>query len=330
MSNKKYDVITFGSATQDVFMSSRKFQVVEGENFVTKKGICVSLGSKILMDDVAFFVGGCGVNSAVTFARQGLKTAHAGMIGKDGNGQAVKEELKKHGVSTDLLKETDKWPTAFSVIVSHPDIGRSILKKLGACHQYTDKEVELDKLKAEWFYLGSLSSFSYKAFAPVVNFARENGIKVAANPVGDTQLSEGLEELRSLLNKLDILVVNQEEASLLTGIDYKKEDEIFDKLDEMMGGVAVMTKGPEGVVVSDGKNRYSAGIPESGMVDRTGAGDAFGSAFTAGYGEKRDIVHAIQLGTANATSVLQEFGATNGLLTKDEWGDWPKVDVEVK
>ncbi|MFC1756720.1 carbohydrate kinase family protein [Patescibacteria group bacterium] len=103
--------------------------------------------------------------------------------------------------------------------------------------------------------------------------------------------------------------------------------EIFKKLDELVDGIVVMTKGSDGVVVSDGKNMYSAGIPESGMVDRTGAGDAFGSAFTAGYIETGDIVYAIQLGTANATSVLQQMGATNGLLKKGEWGEWTKVEV---
>ena len=89
-----------------------------------------------------------------------------------------------------------------------------------------------------------------------------------------------------------------------------------------------MTKGPEGVKVSDGQYYYSAGIPESGLVDRTGAGDAFSSAFIAGYIEKNDIAHAIQLGTANATSVIQKMGATNGLLKKDKWGEWEKVEVK--
>jgi len=43
--------------------------------------------------------------------------------------------------------------------------------------------------------------------------------------------------------------------------------------------------------------------------------------------EKEDIVCAIQLATANATSVLQKMGATNGLLKKGEWGSWEKIEV---
>lgn len=325
-----FDIITLGSATQDVLMISDGLKEVDSEKFITKKGLCVPLGSKIFMDEITFAMGGTGTNSAITFVKQGMKTAYLGAVGKDVSGEGVKSELEKHGVSLDLLHESGKKPTAYSVILSLPESGRSILKKEGACHFFKEEEIDFDKLKAEWFYAGSLSSESYKLLKPVVDYAFQNNIKVAVNPAGDTQLTSGVDELRSVLDKIDILILNQEECARLTGIDFKKEDKIFAELDKMVKGVAVMTKGKEGVVVSDGENRYSAGIPESGLVDRTGAGDAFGSAFTVGYMEKGDIVHAIQLGTANATAVLQKPGAANGLLEKGDWGPWEKVQVDIK
>jgi len=322
-----FDIITFGSATQDVFMSSKNLKVVEGEQFDTKKGICVSIGSKIEMDEVAFFIGGTGANTAVTFARQGFKTAYHGLIGKDYAGQGIKNEFKKHGVSLKLLKEID-INTAFSVILSLPSLDRSILKKLGACHFMTKKDIDFKKLKTKWIYLGSLSGQAHKIIEPLIDFAHKKGIKIAANPVGTSQLGIGLEKLKSLLNKMNILIVNQEEASKITGLDYSDEKKIFKKLDEMVDGIVVVTKGPKGLTASDGKNLYLAGIPKSGLVDRTGAGDAFASGFVSSWMNKQDIVHAIQLGTANATAVLQEFGATNGLLKKGDFGPWEKVKVK--
>ncbi len=330
MFDSKYDIITFGSATEDVFMSSHDLKQLESEQFATKKGLCVPLGSKMHMEKSVFSMGGCGTNSACTFSRQGLKTAYFGAVGKDGFGWEVKKELQRHGVSLGLLKEFGDYPTAFSVILSMPDVGRSILEKYGACHELSEKDVPFGKLKSKWFYVSSLSAKSHDILAPVLKFAGENNIKVSSNPAGSLKTKENTEILKTVLDKIDILILNQEESALLTGVDFENEKEIFKKLDGMIRGIAVMTKGPDGVVVSDGKNLYSAGIPESGMVDRTGAGDAFGSAFTAGYMEKNDIIHAIQLGTANATSVLQEFGATNGLLKKGEWGEWEKVEVKVE
>ena len=323
----EYDVIVLGSATQDIFMSSKNLQVVEDEKFITQKGLCVPLGSKMKVDDVDFAMGGCGTNAAVTFTRQELKTAYLGLIGKDYPGQMIKDKLLSQNVSIDLLIETDKYPTALSVILSLPGIGRSILKKLGACHEMTDSDFDYDKIKTKWIYAGSLSGEAYKSLDSLFDFAVKNNIKIAASPVGQSQLNEGLEKTRALLDKIDVLIVNQEEASLLTKIDFDKEEEIFKELDKLIKGIAVMTKGPKGVKVSDGEYYYSAGIPESGLVDRTGAGDAFSSAFLAGYIEKNDISYAIQLATANATAVLQEIGAINGLLKKGEWGEWDKVEV---
>lgn len=323
-----YDVITFGSATLDVFMVSKNLKVVEDEKFITKKGLCVPLGSKLFMDSVRFDMGGTGTNTAVTFARQGLKTTYLGLIGKDSSGQGIKDELTKHQVDLEMLQETEQWPTAYSVIISLPQVGRSILKKTGACHQITEQDILFDQIKAKWLYLGSLSGASYKIVKPVVEFAKENNIKIAINPVGDMQLTEGIEELRSILDKIDVVILNQEESAILAGLDIEKEEEIFKKLDDLVKGIVVMTKGSEGVIVSDGHDRYSAGIPESGLVDRTGAGDAFSAAFVSGLIEKDDIVYAIQLGTANATAVLQEIGAVNGLLKKGDWGPWDKVEVK--
>ncbi len=92
-----------------------------------------------------------------------------------------------------------------------------------------------------------------------------------------------------------------------------------------------MSKGPAGVVVSDGQNIYRAGIPKSGLADRTGAGDAFGSGFVSGLIQTNgDVSYAIQLGTANATSCIQRIGAKNGLLEKGEWGPWEKVEVAIQ
>ena len=90
-----------------------------------------------------------------------------------------------------------------------------------------------------------------------------------------------------------------------------------------------MTKGPEWVVVSDGKNIYRAGVPDSPIVERTGAGDAFASGFVTEYIRSGDVSKAIQFATANASSVVTQYGGKAGILKKDDWGSWPLVKVDV-
>ena len=100
-----------------------------------------------------------------------------------------------------------------------------------------------------------------------------------------------------------------------------------------------MTDGHRGVLVSDGKTVYRAGVyQEREIVDRTGAGDAFGSGFVAGLmGDTRHatrdtrhafakeaIEYAIRLGSANATSVVEYIGGQEGILRRGEFVRHPR------
>ena len=81
------------------------------------------------------------------------------------------------------------------------------------------------------------------------------------------------------------------------------------------------------MVVSDGKNVYRAGVPDSPVVERTGAGDASCSGFIAEYIRSGNIEKAIQFATANASSVVTQYGAKAGILKNGDWGPWPLVEV---
>jgi sugar/nucleoside kinase (ribokinase family) len=152
----------------------------------------------------------------------------------------------------------------------------------------------------------------------IVDFAKKNNIKVAVNP-SKQQLSLPEEQLKNIFKKVDILFLNQEEASFLTKIPFEEEQNIFKKIDEICPGIAVMTRGGEGTVASDGKYLYSAlPDPDRKIVDTTGAGDSFASGFLTDYIKYNgDIEKAIQLGLANSAANLSEVGAKTGLLDKN-------------
>jgi len=313
-----FDIVTFGSATRDLFIRSKDFKTLKNKEFITGQGICFNSGSKIYLDDLFFATGGGGTNTAATFSMQGLKTAYVGMVGKDTGGRAIKEELRDLKI-TGFISEDDKFKTAYSIIVSVSLKERTILVYNGACHYLETKDIPFTKLKAKWFYIAGLSGKSAQTLLPIINFAQKNKIKVALNP-GATQLNPGLNKLKNILDTVDVLLLNQEEGAKLAGLAFDKEKEIFKKLDKYVRGIVIMTKGPEGVVVSDGKYIYSAGtFREKKYADRTGAGDAFGSGFVSGLIKTNKIEEAIRLGSANGTAVVEEMGAKNGLLTKSQF-----------
>jgi ribokinase len=167
---------------------------------------------------------------------------------------------------------------------------------------------------------------------------------VAYNPSFKHLQGEGREDLLRHLQDVSFLVLNEGEAAELTGISFEKEQEVFADLDARVPGIVAVTGGKKGVRVSDGAHIYKAGVfKEERVEDRTGAGDAFGSGFVAGLLQTQEeckkgacnpdnIAHAIRLASANATSVIEQVGATPGTLTKEAFETdprWKKLDITI-
>ncbi len=315
-----YDVITLGSASWDIFLNLEEYKIGKDESFVAGKSISFPLGSKADVSSVSFSSGGGGTNTAATFFSQGLKVCYCGSLGKDASGKEVIKELQDLGIKTKTVLK--KEPTNLSVVLNLPE-ERTILVYRGASELLSSEDILWKNLKAKWFYLAPFSGKLSAMTEKIVDFALERGIKTALNP-GNSQLS--LPKIERIIKKVDFLLLNKEEASLLTGIDYKEERKIFERVDKMCPGICVMTKGAEGSLVSDGKNIYSAGILPVKVLDRTGAGDSFGAGFVSGLIKTGDIEYSIQLATANSASCLKEVGAKKGLLREGD--NFKKVKVE--
>ncbi len=316
-----YDIITFGSAAQDIYLKSASFKVLKDDkSFLTGEGICLSFGSKIEVEDIVFTSGGGGTNTAATFSKQGYKTAFCGAIGADAAGLEIVRELRHLAIDTKFVVKKKEKHTNQSVIISGLGGDRTILIYRGASDVLTAVDIPWKKMKkAKWFYLAPLTGLLCDRFEDIVNFAHDNGIKIAVNP-SMQQLSLPEEKLKNILKKVDILFLNQEEASFFTKISFKDEKSIFIEIDKICPGVSVMTRGGDGVIVSDGKYLYSA-FPNKDriIVDTTGAGDSFASGFLADYIRfNGDIEKAIQLGLANSEANLSQIGAKTGLLSKDD------------
>jgi sugar/nucleoside kinase (ribokinase family) len=326
-----YDIITIGSATRDVFIEPKESRVETSKKYKTGKGLCFSFESKIDVPEIHFRTGGSAVNSAVTFARQGIKTAILCKVGKDASARSILRRLGKVGVSTSFVIRDSKYLTAYSIIMVAGG-GRTIFVHRGATERLCcDEPIPFDKLKnTKWFYMTNLGGRSAKIFLPLINFAHKNNIKIALNP-GKTQLKLG-KSLMPVLEKIDVLILNQEEASYVTGVEFSKEKEIFQKLDKWVKGIVVMTKGPDGFTACDNENIYAGGVlKEPVYIDRTGAGDAFGSGVVSALIKQKPLDEALQFASANATGVLGEWGANEGLLeTRDGMYKFGKLEITKK
>lgn len=330
----KYDIVSIGSAVYDIFLESSEIVVLERDEFTTGKGICVNLGSKADINALHHRTGGSALNTSITFARQGLKSAIFAKIGDDEGGHFITTRMRGEGVSDEFLQVAKTGSTSTGILVHSPEGERSIFIWRGVSTDMNIEPKQIDNIlkSTEWIYITHIPLQSKDFFEYVMNNVKRFGVKVAMNP-GSTQLKDP-KVFIPVLAHVDILFVNQEEASHLTGIDYNNPKHIFERLDRIVKGIVVMTKGKNGVTVSDGKTQYRAQAledPSSGFVDRTGAGDAFGSGFTTAIIKNRSIEEAIQLGSANATGVIAAWGANQGLLgPKDKPSKYGEVNIDEK
>lgn len=327
-----FDVITIGSATRDVFLLSSNFKTADGKQFLPA-------GAKIEIDKIIFSTGGGSTNAATTFSRQGLKTAALFKVGCDESSEYILDKIKKEKISSLAIKDDDKG-SDYSTILINSSGERTVLVHYGASGDLGFSDIPFKKVKSKWAYVAS-GDISFKEIEKIFNYFYKNKTLIAFNP-SKKIINMGLKKIKSLLDKTEVLLLNLDEGAELTRINIKKEKEIFQKLGYAVKGIVVMTKGPNGVMVSDGKNIYQSGIFNGIVVDRTGAGDAFGSGFVAGliqnkiqntkYNIQDTIKYAIRLGSANATSVVSKIGSKEGILTKQKFEKdkkWKNLQIKI-
>lgn len=311
-----YDIITIGAATRDVFLISNAFVAIKSKKFATGTGECVALGSKIEVGELVLTTGGGATNAATTFGRLGLRTATICRVGDDSPGKDVVEDLSHVGVSTHLVRMIKNADTAYSTILTMKDGERTVLVYRGTSSEFVAADVPETAIKnTNWIYLTSLGG-NLGLAKKIITTAHKTGVKVAWNP-GHKELESGLKTFAPLLPMVDVLNMNLEEATLLTG--KKKLADIF-KLIHTDSLVRLVTDGTNGATVY--RDGWMAHAATTGVksISRTGAGDAFGSGFVAGLIKTQDLMEALRVGMINAESVILKYGAKNGILKT-----WPST-----
>lgn len=135
-------------------------------------------------------------------------------------------------------------------------------------------------------------------------------MKIFFNP-GKGELKQPA-KLKGLLDDVDILSVNRDEAAEI--VEGSDSEELARHLLHYVSA-AIVSDGPNGVVATDGKTVVRAGMYEDvKVIDRTGAGDAFGSGFLSQWALGKSLKDCVVFASANSTSVVTKIGAKAGIL----------------
>jgi ribokinase len=301
-------ILSMGKGTQDVFMTSEEFDPhTEGKVAYTH----LPLGVKMEVNDVTFATGGNATNVATTFARQGLHAEYMWTLGYDPASETILRDLDEEGVDTSRVVRENYYQAGYSTILTATNGERTILNHRGISTDARGKDLDFKAIeKADWIYPTSLANGGVDLLRKIVDHAEKHDVKVMLNPAGP-ELAKP-DKLKSLLESVEVLCVNKEEMQqLVTG----------ETLEELVRHainyvpVAIVSDGPNGVVASDGKTVVRAGMYEDvKVIDRTGAGDAFGSGFLSQWVLGKSLKESIIFASANSTSVVTKIGAKAGIL----------------
>lgn len=316
------DVLAVGDVVTDAFIKllDDRAYVFENDH---GKFLAMPFGMKVPFDHAEVIEAvGNAANAAVSFSRMGI---HAGLIsnvGSDNSGRDIINALEKERVDTRFVRINKDKITNYHYVLWYKE-ERTILIKHEEYNYQWPRFTHADIPK--WIYFSSISKNALDSYHDMVSdWLRENpDVKLAFQP-GTFQLEAGVERLRELYERTEVLVLNREEAVQVTGGNYDDIHSLMDTLHGYGPKVICITDGPAGAYASDGQNRYKMPpYPDPAPpFERTGAGDAFASTFVAALIKGNTIEGALQWAPINSMNVVQKTGAQLGLLKEDQLEDY--------
>ncbi len=342
-----YDFITMGSATVDAFIETDAASIVSVSSTGAKKDfMSYPYGAKIEIDKFDFQTGGGAVNTAANFATLGFKTSAIIKIGDEIQSEKIIKSLEHFGVDQSNVIRSREHKTGFSIILTSFQGDRTVLAHRGANAKLDKDDINFNAIKqSKWLYLAPLNGDSTKVLDKVADFAEEHGVNLAIN-LGTSSIKQGKKNLIKTLKTAEVIILNKDEASMLTEIqvrpDTKKEKfsdklihpDIIKMLKELnfgKGRITIITDGKHGVYAYDSEKFYQCSEFPAKVVSTLGAGDAFASAFTASLVKTDwDVEKSLKYASVAAASVVENFGAQCGFLTFDEIKDRLKKHSEFK
>ena len=315
------DVLAIGDVVTDAFIKlfDEREHVYENEH---GKFLAIPFATKLPFDYSKVIEGvGNAANAAVSFARLGLNGGLISNVGDDQYGRDIITALNKNGVDTRFVHINPGKISNYHYVLWYKE-ERTILIKHEEYDYHWPRFRSTDIPK--WIYFSSISKNALDTYHDrVTEWLRDNPeVKFAFQP-GTYQMEAGVERLKELYERTDVLILNREEATNVTGGDYDDVHDLLDHMHQLGAKVSVVTDGPAGAYASDGSNRYKMPpYPDPAPpFERTGAGDAFASTFVAALIHGNNVEGALQWAPINSMNVVQHMGAQEGLLDEKDIGE---------
>jgi ribokinase len=271
----------------------------------------------VFADQYLPHAGGSGGNTAEGLARLGYEVRFLGAMGDDVAGQMLLQSFKAARVDTRGVRIA-KGERSAACFIAVDSRGQRMIFALGGV-ALLDKanDVPMNLIPgADILYIAD----AYPKVALSIMDNLKPGARIVFSP-GGLMVSAGREFLAPILEKTDVLILNQVEAESLGGETKLQND--FKQLHDLGPGVVLVTRGDQGVLISErGTITHVPAEAVPDVVDATGAGDAFSTGVVAGMLEGLDWRQSARLGCKIAALKILHMGSRSGLPDRMQIQPW--------
>lgn len=294
----KNKIVVIGSSNTDMVMRVKDFprpgETIMGYGFMQN-------------------LGGKGANQAVACARLGGDTAFVGKLGTDALAENTYKLLGKEKMDLSQLTQTDQSASGTAFITVSDEGENSIIVDAGANGKLSAQDIDnADALLREAAVVLMQLETPIPTLTHAAQKAHAYGAMVVLNPAPAP--TEPLPE--ELLQNIDLLIPNETEAQLISGMDEVNEENLeqcINKIRQLGVDKVVVTLGSKGAAtLHEGKLTL---VPSQKVkaVDTTAAGDTFCGALCVALQQKRDMLQAIAFASQAAAISVTRMGAQQSI-----------------
>ena len=296
MERRKYPrILVVGSVNMDLVAAVQQFP---------RPGETVSGG------DLKAIAGGKGANQAVAASRAGAAVDFVGAVGDDAFGPTLIAGLEADGIGVAHVKVVPQTASGIALIAVKPDGENTLIHAPGANGSVDPalvRQAATSLAAADCLLLQH--EIPRRTVEAALNAARRKNVLTVLNPAPAGPLP------RTLLAKVDVLILNETEAETLTKTrvrDLRQARTCTAELASAVGGrCAILTLGKRGAWVAAPGVGRPVRVPAFKVraVDATAAGDTFVGALSTRFLETGEIVEAAHFAAAAAALTVTRAGA---------------------
>ncbi len=244
---------------------------------------------------------GGSVSYALVSAGHASRVSVVGVVGEDFPPSATRHYETYASDLTDMIKmngRTFRWGGRY---FENGDDRETLFTELGVFESFNPVLSEVNK-HHPWVFLANIH--------PTLQLSVMEQCDPQSRFVVDTMnlwIETTPQELRYVLDRTNILLINESESQLLTG-----RESLDDSAQELMDlgiDTVVIKCGSRGAKTYSSTKQFSVGVfPVKNIADPTGAGDTFGGGFVSTLAQGQSLENAVINGSAWASFCVEGFG----------------------